>query len=85
VWELFEGEKTAIFWLGLVVLGYSIYQFCLGGFQTLADVYLLQGMSSSISLITLVPPMSGGVIFLVIGLYIMRAGVVKKSNPPTQE
>jgi hypothetical protein len=27
---LFEGEKTTVFWIGLVVLAYSIYQFFSG-------------------------------------------------------
>jgi hypothetical protein len=85
---LFEGEKTAVYWLGLVVFGYSIYLFCSAGwfifaysrYQSYVSIELYPAVLN-----TIVPPIIGGIIFSIIGLYIMRAGVVKKSNPQTQE
>jgi xanthine/uracil permease len=86
---LFEGEKTAVFWLGLVVFGYSIYQFCIAGWQIFYYGLLFPISTLSIpwyafTLNTVIPAIIGGIIFLVIGLYIMKAGV-KRINPQTKE
>ncbi len=81
---MFEGEKTAVYWLGLVVFGYAIYQFCSAGwfifaysrYQSYVSIELYPAVLN-----TIVPPIIGGIIFLIIGLYIMREGVLKKGNP----
>ena len=98
VLDLFKGEKTVTFWIGLIILGYSIYQFCLAGWQAIyynliypALMQQISGISgnssydpSSIlsfqSLLTAIPGLIGGVIFLIIGLYIMKVGI-KKDQP----
>lgn len=100
---LFEGEKTVVFWIGLVVLGYSVYQFCIAGWQIfyyniMYYPTMLASISSNTSAATLasmenslrlqtfqtaVPSIIGGIIFMVIGLYIMKVGI-KKNIPQTQ-
>ena len=87
---MFKGEKTTTFWIGLIVFGYSIFQFCQAIWQTIYYYFMypeLIGASGDIArALTLeiaVPPVIGGIIFMVIGLYIMKVGV-KKNQPPTQ-
>ena len=78
---MFEGEKTAIFWLGLVVFGYSIYEFFVAGWQT----FLMNpDFGFSYKLQVAFPPIVGGIIFIIIGLLIMKAGI-RKNNQQTQE
>ncbi len=77
---MFKGEKTVLFYVGLIVLGYSVYQFFSAVWQivssyilypgsALVDFYLIQ---------TFVPAFVQGIIFLIIGLFIMKVGTVKK-------
>jgi len=96
VLDLFKGEKTVTFWIGLIILGYSIYQFCLAGWQAIYYniIYplIMQQISSGNSsydpssiltvqsLVMAIPELIGGVIFLIIGLYIMKVGI-KKDHP----
>jgi hypothetical protein len=85
VLRLFNGEKTAVFWLGLVVFGYSVYEFCSAGWfifsyteaQALLSPYLYPTVLNII-----VPPIIGGIIFMIIGLYIMKAGLRKTQSQP---
>ncbi len=98
---MFEGEKTPIFWLGLVVLGYSVFQFCNAIWQFVfyffiyASGYPQQffpvGSSSYTQYLqlvavsqTVVPGVISGIIFLIIGLTIMRVGV-KKDQKTSQQ
>ena len=70
---MFEGEKTAVFWLGLVVFGYSIYEFFVAGWQT----FLMNpDFGFSYKLQVVFPPVVGGII-LIIGSLIMKAGIAK--------
>jgi len=95
VLDLFKGEKTVTFWIGLIILGYSIYQFCLAGWQVIYYNFIYPSMMQQISgnssydtssiltaqsLTIAIPGLMGGVIFLIIGLYIMKVGV-KKDHP----
>ena len=104
VLDLFKGEKTVTFWIGLIILGYSIYQFCLAvwqiAFYNLVYPAMIQqisgisdingAMSSSLatsaitmqSLLTAIPGLIGGVIFLLIGLYVMKVGIKKEQPTP---
>jgi hypothetical protein len=90
----FKGEKTTLFWIGLIVLGYAILQFCQAIWQTIYYYFVypgLLGVSSEISylsftrlftiLLVVVPSVIGGIIFTIIGLYIMKAGVKKHQTP----
>lgn len=79
---LFEGEKTWVFWLGLIILG-------------LAIVNLIRDLTSVISVVSMIsegliqylaniiPTIIGSVIFILIGVYMMKSGV-KKDKPTTQ-
>jgi hypothetical protein len=71
---LSEEEKTAVFWLGLVVFGYSAYEFCIAGWQFLnfsGNFAILE------KLWQIFPPIIGGLIFLIIALIVMNAGIGK--------
>ena len=71
---MLKGEKTAVYWLGLVVFGYSIYEFFVAGWQT----FLMNpDFGFSYKLQVAFPPIVAGIIFLIIGILIMKAGIVK--------
>jgi hypothetical protein len=88
---VFKGEKTTTFWIGLIVFGYSIFQFCQAIWQTIYYYFIypeLFGVSIGISSLNftrlfeslgvVVPFVMGGAIFMIIGLYIMKVGVKKQ-------
>jgi hypothetical protein len=80
---VFKGEKTAIFWIGVVAFSYSIYQFCLACWEIIYYYFVYPYPRSGIfdGLIAgLIPYIIGGVIFMIIGLYIMKVGT-RKINP----
>ncbi len=99
---MFEGEKTPVFWLGLVVFGYSVFQFCNAIWQivysflilpaTYPQQFLPSGSTSYTDYLRLVsfsqsvvPCIISGIIFLIVGLTIMRAGVRKPQKSPQEE
>ena len=87
---MFKGEKTLVFWVGLLVFGYSLSQFCAAIWET---IYLLiifprEYPSTTVNIAfqavyPIIPLIIGGVIFAVIGLYMMKKGV-KQEQPSTQ-
>jgi uncharacterized membrane protein len=94
---MFKGEKTTTFWIGLVALVFSIFQFCQAIWQIFYYYVIypeLLGVSSDIFSLNFtrllgilgvaVPSVIGGIIFLIVGLYIMKRGV-KKNQPLTQQ
>ncbi len=99
---LFKGEKTPVFWLGLVVLGYSVFQFCNAIWQIVYSFLILPatypqqffptGSTSYEEYLRLVsvsqsvvPSIISGIIFLTVGLTIMRAGVRKPPKSLQEE
>jgi ABC-type enterochelin transport system permease subunit len=72
---MFEGEKTTIFWIGLIVFGYSIYLFCQVIWQV---IFTFSDFPVEIGVVA-VPAIIGGTIFLIIGLKIMKTGVKKET------
>lgn len=101
---VFKGEKTTTFWVGLGILGFSLYQFCIAVWQTIYYFFIygyiypieiapLSGTSYSDYVRTVataqyvVPAIIGGIIFLVIGLYIMKVGVKRQAiiNPEVKQ
>jgi hypothetical protein len=72
---MFEGEKTSIFWFGLIILGLA----SLVLFWILWDVavQVWQGYWR-IYYRGFVPPLFGGVVFILIGLYMMMSGAKRK-------
>ena len=84
---MFRGEKTVAFWIGLVVFGYSIYQFCIAGWYILYFTFIFPKTiiisPYPTALTSEIPPIIGGIIFMVIGLYVMKVGI-RKGNSQTQ-
>ena len=72
---MFEGEKTIVFWIGLIILGLaSVYLFGLLWTITAWDGY----MNPFRWLKQAVPLIVGGIVFILIGLYMMKSGVKKR-------
>lgn len=89
---MFKGEKTAVFWVGLLVFGYSLAQFCAAIWQTIYYVVIyprVYPVTLTIPLLeaqavySLIPLIISGVIFAVIGRYMIKKGV-KQEQPSTQ-
>jgi hypothetical protein len=76
---MFEGEKTALFWIGLGILGFAS-TFIL--FNSLWNVVLqgLQGRNAFLELQYQVPHLADGIVFTLIGLYMMKSGVKKREK-----
>jgi len=70
---LFEGEKRALFWIGLVVLALaSIILFATwwqfqGIYRYLAEPLIRQS----------IPTIVGAVVFILIGIYMIKSGIKK--------
>jgi putative Mn2+ efflux pump MntP len=89
---VFKGEKTTIFWVGLLVFGYSLAQFCSAIWQIIyfAGIYprvypgtATQSLFEAQAVYSLIPLTISGVIFVIIGLYMMKKGI-KQEQPSTQ-
>ena len=72
----FEGGKTLIFWLGLILLGLAVFEL----FGVIWYVFVLDWGSwwSGGGWLFAGPWIFGGVVFLLIGLYMMVSGVKKE-------
>jgi len=72
---VFEGEKTFVFWIGLIVLGLaSVSLFGILWMLAVWDWY----MDRLDMLKYQVPALVGGIVFILIGLYMMKSGVKRK-------
>jgi hypothetical protein len=70
---MFEGEKTFIFWIGLIILGLaSVGLFGMFWLVVIYDGYLFRMLSQAVPIIV------GGVVFVLIGIYMMMSGVKRK-------
>jgi len=71
---LFQGEKKALFWIGLIILAFaSIILFAIFWQYVYTDLY----MPFSWIIRQSFPPIVGAVVFIFIGLYMMKSGVKK--------
>jgi len=79
---MFEGEKTYVFWLGLIILSLaSIVLFSISWYTILtAQPYVNIDYYWKL----LVPPVAGAIVFILIGLYMMKSGTKKKEEGRTQ-
>jgi len=68
---MFEGEKTFVFWIGLIILALASV-----GLFTVAWFYAIY--PSEHYLKTFVPAIVGGIVFVLIGLYMMKSSVREK-------
>lgn len=104
---MFKGEKTTVFWIGLIIVGYSILEFSSAIWQTIYSYFIYYPGLESITGVAgqnnnnnaslnfqrnqavfgLIPSVIGVIIFMVIGLYIMKVGVKKEpvSNPELKQ
>jgi putative Mn2+ efflux pump MntP len=72
---MFEGEKTRIFWIGLTILGLaSIILFSILWYSLVSTSFYSWNWSY------LVPPIGGAVVFILIGLYMMKSGAKKEKE-----
>jgi len=73
---VFEGEKTFVFWIGLIILALvSVYLFGISWWMLVVwDEY----MDRLTMLKYQVPTFVGGVVFILVGLYMMKSGVKRK-------
>jgi len=71
---VFEGEKTFVFWIGLIILGLASVSL----FGILWILLVWDGYGDRFNLLKYeVPAIVGGVVFILIGLYMMKSGVKK--------
>ena len=72
---MLEREKTIVFWIGLIILGLA----SVGLFGILWMVTVVMYPANHMEFLKgLVPLIVGGVVFILIGLYMMKSGVKKK-------
>jgi uncharacterized integral membrane protein len=72
--EMFVGEKTWVFWVGLIVLALaSVSLFGIVWYNAITNFYYRPAVEFQ------VPFIVGAVVFIVIGLYMMTSGVAKKT------
>jgi len=74
---VFEGEKTFVFWIGLIILGLaSVVLFGILWMLAVWDRYMDRFNMLKLQ----VPFIVGAVAFILIGLYMIRSGVKEKSQ-----
>jgi xanthine/uracil permease len=69
---MFEGEKTFVFWIGLIILGLASV-----GLFTVVWNYTIYKYNSDYYLRSSFPLIVGGIVFILIGFYMMKSGVKK--------
>ena len=90
---MFEGEKTNLFWAGLLLFGFALFATFASVWGTVSSYlnYLSYSNNSANApysysypsvWLSIVPYIVGGAIFMSIGLYMMKSGVKKNPNPP---
>ena len=74
---MLEGEKTIVFWIGLIILGLA----SVGLFGILWMIGIWDGYIDRWAMLKqAVPVLVGGVVFILIGLYMMKSGVEKREE-----
>jgi small neutral amino acid transporter SnatA (MarC family) len=68
---MFEGEKTWVFWTGLIILALA----CLGVFSIFWVFAVVSPFNLEYQLRISTPFIVGGIVFIIIGLYMMNSGV----------
>lgn len=73
--EMFVGEKTWVFWVGLIILASaSVVLFGIIWYNAITNRYYKPAVEFQ------VPFIVGAVVFIFIGLYMMTSGVKKKNT-----
>jgi len=74
---MFEGEKALVFWIGLIILGLA----SVGLFGILWMIAVWDGYMDPFRMLKqAVPVIVGGIVFIFIGLYMMKSGVKKEKE-----
>jgi putative Mn2+ efflux pump MntP len=78
---MFEGDKTLVFWIGLIILGLaSVILF--GIFWMIA---VWNGHLDRFEMVKqAVPIIVGGIVFILIGLYMIKSGTKKRKEREIQ-
>jgi len=75
---MFEGEKTFVFWLGLIILGLASVALFSVSWYTILTAQPYVNIDYYWKL--LVPPVVGTIVFILIGLYMMKSGAKKEKR-----
>jgi uncharacterized RDD family membrane protein YckC len=79
---MFEGKKTSVFWIGLLVLMLaSVILFSLLWYVMVVFAPLNIG---SYTWKYLTPPVAGSIVFILIGFYMMKSGTKKEEEENIQ-
>jgi len=71
---VFEGEKTLVFWIGLIILGLA----SVGLFGIVYTIAVWNGYIDRFAMLKqAVPLIAGAIVFILIGLYMMKSSVKK--------
>jgi len=77
---VFEGEKTTVFWVGLILLGLASVSL----FGILWIISVWNGYVDRFNMLKwFVPFIVGSLVFMLIGFYMMKSGV--KKTPETRQ
>lgn len=77
---MFEGEKTLVFWIGLIILGLaSVVLFSIIWFNSIIALKVYP-YAAGPSIEFQIPFSVAAIVFILIGLYMMKSGVKKKSE-----
>jgi hypothetical protein len=76
VQTLFKGEKTYLFWAGLLTLGFASVLL----FQTVWSLRHYAVLSRGLEVYF--PGIVGSIVFILIGLYMMKSGIKRNQPPP---
>jgi putative Mn2+ efflux pump MntP len=77
---MFEGEKTYVFWIGLIILGLaSVALFSILWYTML----IVPGYYGVDYWKYWIPPIVAAIVFILIGLYMMKSGVKKEKRETT--
>jgi len=77
---MFEGERTYVFWIGLIILGLA----SVGLFGILWMITVWNGYMDPFRMLKqAVPVIVGGIVFILIGLYMIKSGVKKEKESGT--
>jgi len=72
---MFVGEKTWVFWVGLIILALaSVSLFAIVWYNAVTDLYYKPDVEYQ------VPFIVGAVVFIIVGLYMMTSGIRKKNS-----
>jgi hypothetical protein len=76
---MFRGEKTSLFWAGLIILSLAVFVL-ISGFWSYRN--FVPSNWWDFMIMNNLPVIVGTIYFIVLGLVMMKSGV-KKSNPQT--